>query len=148
MISGPNKDKALAKVFKTQVTATFREADPAQIMFFGNIFGWAHDTFEKWILEAGYQWKDWFKNNQLMVPIRHTSADYTKPFYPGETYQVEACVKTFGMTSFTMKYVFSSSLGAHAIVEMVHVVLDGKTHQPIPVPESIRQKFSPYLETP
>ena len=136
----------MTKVFKTNVTATFREADPAQIMFFGNIFGWAHDTFEKWIIEAGYQWKDWFKNTEYMIPIRHTHADFSKPFYPGETYQIEARVKAFGSTSFTMKYVFLSPAGQHAVVEMVHVVLDGKTHKPIPVPEPIRKKFLPYLE--
>ena len=115
---------------------------------FGNIFGWAHDTFEKWIVAAGYQWKDWFKNPQYVIPIRHTEADYLKSFYPGETYQVEAQVKAFGATSFTLKYVFSSPAGVHAVVEMVHVVLHGKSFQAIPIPDSIRQKFSPYLETP
>ncbi len=137
----------MAKVFKNNLTVTFREADPAQIMFFGNIFGWAHDTFEKWLIEIGYQWKDWFKSTSYVVPIRHTKADYFHPLYPGETYQATAQVKSFGATSFTMKYIFSSPTNEHALVEITHVVLDVKTLKPIPVPDSIREKFSPYLET-
>jgi acyl-CoA thioesterase FadM len=134
-------------VFKTALTVKFREGDPAQIMFFGNIFSWAHDTFEHFIVEAGYQWKEWFQTTEYMIPIRHTEADYEIPFRPGESYQAQAQVKALGKTSFTMKYVFSSPAGVHATVEMVHVVLDFKSKKPIPLPESVRQRFTPYLES-
>lgn len=136
----------MGKVFKTNLTVKFREADPAQIMFFGNIFSWAHDSFEKFIIEAGFQWKEWFKTKEYMIPIRHAEADYLAPFMPGETYEVSAFVKSIGTTSFTMKYLFNSSTGPHGSVEMVHVVLDAQSKKPIEVPELIKQRLSPYLE--
>ena len=148
MISGPNKDKALAKVFKTHRTVKFSECDPAQIMFFGTIFTWAHDSFENWILEAGFQWEDWFKSADFIVPIRHSTADHSKIFVPGETYEIHALVKALGTTSMTLKYIFKSPAGIHATVEMVHVFLDAKTKKPVPVPVPVRQKFLPYQETP
>ncbi|HWU44058.1 MAG TPA: hypothetical protein VN132_11490, partial [Bdellovibrio sp.] len=59
------------QVFKTKKTLTFREADPAKIMFFGNIFGFAHDAFEQFIVEAGYTWKEYFHNTDYAIPLRH-----------------------------------------------------------------------------
>jgi acyl-CoA thioester hydrolase/1,4-dihydroxy-2-naphthoyl-CoA hydrolase len=136
------------KVFKSNLTVKFREGDPAQIMFFGNVFSWAHDTFEQFIVDAGFQWKEWFNTTELMIPIRHAEADYEASFIPGQTYDVFATVKKLGNSSFTMNYVFKSASQVHAKVEMVHVVLDLKTKKPIAIPDLIRQRFTPYLETP
>lgn len=136
----------MSKVYKTTVTLKFRDGDPAQIMYFANAFSFSHDAFESFIIEAGYTWKEWFKTKELMIPIRHTEADFLGPFYPGETYEIAVTVASFRETSFKMKYVFSSPRGVHAQVTMVHSVLDAKTLKKIPIPEIMKKRLSPYLE--
>lgn len=134
------------QVFKTKKTLTFREADPARIMFFGNIFGFAHDAFEQFILEAGYTWKEYFQDPNFAIPLRHTEANYLAPFFPGETYDIAVTVASFGETSFKMKYVFGQNGKTHAVVTMVHSVLDMKTKQKAAIPATMKTRLEKYLE--
>lgn len=133
------------QVFRTKKTITFREADPARILFFGNVVAFAHDAFEEFIVEAGYTWKEYFQNKDYMIPIRHTEANFLAPFFPGETYDIEAVVESFGETSFKMKYVFSQNDKTHATVTMVHAVLDSKTQQKTALPAMMKSRFEKYL---
>lgn len=135
------------KVFRTKKTITFREADPAKIMFFGNIYGFAHDAFEQFIIEAGFTWKEYFQDPNYAIPLRHSDANYLAPFFPGETYDIAVTVASFGETSFKMKYVFSQGAKTHAVVTMVHAMLDLKTKQKTAVPELYKQRFGQYLES-
>lgn len=134
------------QIFKTHKKVTFKESDAAGIMFFGNIFGFAHDAFEEFIVAAGYTWKEWFHNPDFMIPIRHTDADYTAPFRPGETYDIVVSVASFGETSFKMKYVFSHQNRTHAVVTMVHSVLDSKTKSKAALPFTMKTRLEKYLE--
>ena len=135
------------QVFKTKKTLTFREADTARIMFFGNIFGFAHDAFEQFILEAGYTWKEYFQDPNFAIPLRQTEANYFAPFFPGETYDIAITVASFGETSFKMKYIFSQNEKTHAVVTMVHSVLDMKTKQKAAIPATMKTRFEKYLES-
>lgn len=132
--------------FKTQTRIKFRDADPAQIMYFANVFSLAHDAFEEFIVTAGYRYEEWFSKNDHMIPIRHTEADFKAPFIPGQTYEVTTSVASLGTTSFKMKYTFSQGRHLHATVLMVHAVLDPKTHQKMALPEIMKTRLSPYLE--
>lgn len=134
------------KVFRTKKTLTFKEADPAGIMFFGNIFGFAHDAFEQFIVEAGYTYHGWFGQRDVIIPIRHTEADFKSPFWPGQTYDITVTVASFGETSFKMHYLFTQNEKLHADVTMVHSVLDGKTHQKMTLPNEMKSRLEPYLE--
>lgn len=135
------------KVFRTKKTITFREADPAGIMFFGNIFAFAHDAFEEFIVAAGYTWKEWFGSREYIIPLRHTESNFLAPFEPGETYDVTVSVASFGETSFKMKYVYTKGDRTHAIVTMVHSVLDGKSKQKTALPAVMKSRLEPYLES-
>ncbi|KHD89702.1 MAG: thioesterase [Bdellovibrio sp. ArHS] len=134
------------KIFHTKKTLTFKEADPAGIMFFGNIFGFAHDAFEEFIQAAGYTYQGWFGQRDLIIPIRHTESDFLSPFFPGQTYDIAVTVASFGETSFKMKYVFSQNGKKNAVVQMVHSVVDGKTKQKAPLTVEMKSRLEPYLE--
>lgn len=136
----------MARVFQTTKTLTFRECDPAGIMFFGNIFGIAHDAFEEFIVEAGYQYNEWFKQSHFIIPIRHTECDYLAPFRAGQSYDITVSVSSFGTSSFRMKYQFSQNGKPHAVVQMVHSVLEYPSFKKIPLPEMIQSRLAPYLE--
>lgn len=133
--------------FKSQIRIKFREADPAQIMYFANVFSLAHDVFEEFILAAGYKYQEWFSPDLHIVPIRHVEADYMAPLIPGQTYDVTAVVAHMGETSFKMAYKFEQNAKTHAMVFMVHAVLDPKTKAKMTLPVAMRQRLNPYLET-
>ena len=134
------------QIFRTQKTITFRESDPVGIMFFGNIFGFAHDAFEQFIVVAGYTYAEWFEQRQILMPIRHTDAEFFAPFRPGHTYDIAVTVGSFGQNSFKMKYVFSEKNKSHAVVTMVHTVVDAATMQKTPLSALMKSRLSPYLE--
>ncbi len=138
----------MKQIFRTQKTLTFKEADPAGIMFFGNIFGIAHDAFEEFIVAAGYTYTEWFGPKEYIIPIRHTDANYFSPFFPGKTYQIDITVGKIGESSFQMKYLFSHNGKKNAVVTMVHTVANKTTMQKMALPELIRTRLIPYLETP
>lgn len=95
-----------ANPFRTRFTLKFRDADPAQIMYFGNLPSLAHDAFEEFIVHAGYQYREWFSPDHHVIPIRHMEADFLSPFRPGLTYEIDVTVAQIRDTSFQMKYVF------------------------------------------
>jgi acyl-CoA thioesterase FadM len=130
--------------FKTQTRLKFRDADPAQIMYFANIFSLAHDSFEEFIVVAGYRYEEWFSTDHHLIPIRHAEADYKAPFIPGQQYDITAEVANFGKTSFKMKYTFEQKGRLHATVHMVHAVLDPKTKQKMALPPLMVQRLSAY----
>jgi len=132
--------------FKTQTRLKFRDADPAQIMYFANLFSLAHDTFEDFIVAAGYRYEEWFSKENHLIPIRHAEADYKAPLIPGQTYDVIAQVASLSTSSFKMKYTFEQKGRLHATVFMVHSVLDPKTKEKMPLPEVMKQRLTPYLE--
>lgn len=136
------------QVFHTKKTLTFREADPVGIMFFGNIFAFAHDAFEEFIVAAGYTYEEWFGQQEQIIPIRHTDANYLAPFHPGKTYDIAVTVGKIGETSFQMKYTFSKDGKDHAVVTMTHAVADKLTMKKAKVPDLVRTRLQPYLEVP
>ena len=135
----------MAAHFQKEIQLHFREADPAGIMFFGNIFSLAHDCFEDFIQAAGFTWQEWFHTKDYHIPIRHTECNYLKPFLPGEKYQVTVSVVRLGDSSFQMKYLFSQGAAAHADVRMTHAFLDARSKTKIAVPTAIRERLKVYL---
>lgn len=136
-----------SSAFKTTRTLTFREADPAQIMFFANIFDFAHDAYEEFVVSTGFTWKEYFQSPDYAIPLRHAESNFLSPLFAGETYEVAVSVASFGQTSFKMKYVFSKGDKTHAVVTLVHSVLDLKTMKKLNLPDNIRSRFQPYLES-
>jgi acyl-CoA thioester hydrolase/1,4-dihydroxy-2-naphthoyl-CoA hydrolase len=136
----------MSSTFKTQTRLKFRQADPAQMMYFANVFSLAHDAFEEFIVAAGYRWEEWFSADHHLIPIRHAEADYKSPFIPGQLYDIEVCVESLGSTSFKMKYVLTNNNRLHATVTMVHAVLDPQTKRKMALPALIIQRLTPYLQ--
>ncbi len=135
----------MTEPFQKKIQMHFREADPAGILFFGNIFGLAHDCFEDFIQAAGFTWKEWFQTKDYLIPIRHTESNFLKPFLPGDSYQIHASVLKIGNSSFQMNYEFKSQDTTHAVVTMTHTFLDARSREKISVPSSVRDRLGVYL---
>ena len=136
----------VAKKFQTTLTVRFRDADPAQVMFFGNLFDFAHDIFEQFIMAAGYKYQQWFSRGAYMVMVRHAEADFRAPFRPGTTFDVIVSVAQIRQTSFQMRYVFAKEGKVHGQVLMVHAVLDSSTQEKAALPPLMRERLTAYLD--
>lgn len=135
----------MSKTFNHSVSIKFHLADPAGIMYFGHIFSLAHDCYEQFVQAAGYSWNQYFLSSEHIFPIRHAECDYQKPFLAGQSYDVTISVAHFSNTTFKMNYLFSKDQETHAVVRIVHVCLDPKTHAKSPLPKEFKEKLSPYL---
>ena len=138
----------MAQVFRTQVSIHFHDADPAGIMYFARLPSLAHDCFERFIVEAGWTWAEWFQTSKAIIPIRHLETDYLSPFRPGQTYDVDVTVSRIGESSFQMHYVFRQGDRRHGVVKMVHAHLDPKTFEKKALPAEVRDRLAPYLAVP
>lgn len=134
------------KCFQTKVKIRFRDADPAGILFFGQILGLAHDVFEEFIVANDISWDEWFKAEQFACPIRHTEVDFMFPLQPGHEYEVAAKIQKVSQSSFSMHYEFRNGDGRIcARVQMAHTFVDQKTFQKADIPERYRLIFEKYL---
>jgi len=123
----------------------FRDADPAGVMFFGNILGLSHDVFEDFIKSNDIPWDEWFKNNSFVCPIRHTEVDYQSPLNPGLEYNIVVKVVKISQSSFTMHYEFRNDHNKLCVrVQMVHVFVDPKSMVKTSFPEKYRKILEKY----
>jgi acyl-CoA thioester hydrolase/1,4-dihydroxy-2-naphthoyl-CoA hydrolase len=132
--------------FITSVKIHFRDADPAGIMFFGNIFALAHDAFEEFIVASGLEWKKWFIKSEHFVPVRHAECEYLAPFIPGESYQIQVFVNSITTSTFKMEYVFSSEKGPHAVVKTAHTFADPEKKTKKEIPTEVRAILQSYIK--
>lgn len=135
----------MPELFKSNVTAHFRHADPAGILFFAQIFNFAHDHFESFIQHCKVPWQDWFNNATYAVPIKHTEADYKKPIKAGQSLQVQLRVIDISTTSFKVEHRFCDDSHTYAIVKMVHIFIDKKNMAKMAIPENIKLLLNQYL---
>lgn len=134
----------MSKPFKSKVQIKFYQADPAGIMFFGHIYSLAHDAHEQYIQACGYAWKDWFLGKEYLIPIRHSEADYLRPFRAGEIYDVEVGVYGFSKTTYKTKYVFKKNDQIHGIVRLIHTCIDPKNFKKTDIPTAVLEKLTQF----
>lgn len=131
-------------MFRTKIKIKFREADPAGIMFFGNIFDISHDVFEEFILAAGFTWKEYFESPDFAVPLRHVEADYKSPLFPGHSYDVGLEIVNLGHSSATFKYSYYDDHTLCCEVTMVHTFINPQTTKKISIPDDVRRRLEHY----
>ncbi len=130
--------------FSTRAVIRFRDADPAGVMFFGNVFGIAHDAYEEFIRHLGFEWNEWFAHPEWAVPIRQSSCEYFMPMRPAEVYVILVFVDRIGESSFTLRYAFEAKGRKHCEVSLVHTFLNKQTRTKMPVPSDVRDRLEAY----
>ncbi len=128
-------------IYKRKVTIHFSQVDAAGILFFGRFFGLASDVFEGWLKELGYEWDFWFKNPDWVAPLRHVEADYLRPLWGGQEYDVECTISEVGESSLKLRFEFKQGNQVHAEVRLVHVFASLQRGTKIPIPEAIRARM-------
>lgn len=138
----------MSQVYKKIQQIRFRDGDPAGIMFFGNIYGICHDTFEDMIEAIGIGWSNYFNNQEFMIPLMKSEAEYRGSLKPGEQYEISIFFSQLKTSSFEVTYTVQETQGPTPkicmVVKTVHVCLDAKTKTKVPLPTKWEQIFRQY----
>lgn len=69
-------------LFEIEQFVSFSDADPAGIVFFANIFNYAHKALE--LFKASQKsWDGWFNDPKVGWPLRHAEAEFFAPIRVG-----------------------------------------------------------------
>jgi acyl-CoA thioester hydrolase/1,4-dihydroxy-2-naphthoyl-CoA hydrolase len=131
-------------LFTNTIQLRFRDADPAGIIFFGNVYKIAHDTYEDFIGYLGFEWDEWFQNPDWAVPIRHSSCEHLVPLKPAHTYDVEVWVDRISKSSFTVKYVFVAEGITYCEVSLVHTFYNKRARTKMSIPSEVLDRLEAY----
>ena len=123
----------------------FYDCDPAGILFYGNIFFFCHSAYEELISSFNLKINYW-QNDEFVVPIIKSTADYLKPFKYGDELTIEVCANELRESSFELNYKCSNQSGdVCAEVSTVHVLIDKKTWQKKELTHEIKSGLSYHL---
>ncbi len=119
------------------------DTDAAGILFFGNYFRMAHDAYEAFMESIGFSFSQIIKDADFLVLIARAEADYEKPLRLGEKVTVELEVEDIGQTSFALSYSLKNTHeDIAATIKTVHVTVEKKSGDKIPLPEKLRGKLA------
>jgi 1,4-dihydroxy-2-naphthoyl-CoA hydrolase len=123
------------------------DTDMAGILFFAKQFRFAHDALEDFVESQGLSFDHVFHKEQFVFVVVHAEADYLAPLKVGDLLEVQLSVERIGTSSFTINYNIyrQSDRKLVGTAKTVHVTLDMKTREKIPIPLSLRSKLESHV---
>ena len=129
-------------MFTSRTKIQFHDCDPAGILFYANLFRHAHDIYQE-LLEKNR--KNYFHDDEVVLPIIKATAEYFFPMKSGEEYKVDIIVSQLRDSSFELTYLFyDQQRKVYAEVKTVHVSVGKKSFQKIEIPEDLRMLLSSF----
>lgn len=124
------------------------DTDMAGILYFPRQFRFVHDALEELVEKEGLSFHEMFHHNPFVFVIVHCEANYLAPVLVGDALTIDVAVESFGKSSFVMDYQIIRDRDKKLVgtAQTVHVTLDRKTRQKIPLPPVVKDKFSKYLK--
>ena len=130
-------------MIKYHTKIKLHETDAAGVLFFTSQLTMAHDAYESLLESIGFGFHELINNNDFLLPIVHSESDYKSPLSVGDPLEVRVKVTHVGETSFTLAYeLFDASQTLVGTAQTVHVSVDKKTRQKIPLPPVLRSKLN------
>ena len=131
--------------FQTRIKTHFDEADPAGIVFTGHIFNKIHRCYEDFIETLGQNRKDFFMGLDLIYPIRSLEAEYFKPLFVLQTYQVITTVSGLSESSFQLRSLIREKNQTLCQIRSTHVCCERQKMKKTTLPKDLRQELKKYL---
>ena len=131
-------------MFQTKERLSFYNCDPAGIIFFADLFKIAHTAYEKFLLKISPE-RNFFFDEEMVLPIIHTEADYYKPLKAFDEVDVNISVGELRENSFELSYKFMINDEAYAEAKTVHVCVDKKSFKKTNLPEELLVGLRKYL---
>lgn len=114
--------------------------DHAGVMFFPHLFVHAHDAYENFMADLGFDLSTLIEAGVARLPIVHAGADYFSPLRHGEEITVRLHVLELGSSSFTIGYEFHCG-ALRARAKTIHVFVGTQDARPAPLPGELRQRL-------
>jgi len=131
-------------VFTYKTKIRLHDTDAAGIIFFANQLKIIHDAYEELLERSGLGFKTMLKRTDFFLPIVHAESSYKEPLFAGDKIVVSAKVKHIGNTSCSFEYTLKRGKTIVGTGKTVHVAIDQKTRQKIPLPSVLRKALSKY----
>jgi len=126
-------------MFETQSDVKLPDTDAAGILFFANHFRIAHNAYEAFMKTIDCSLNHIIRESSYLLPIAHAEADYKGILSLGDKFSV-SMKATVGKTSFSLSCAFKDGKGNIAAqVRTVHVAVDKRTGEKIPLPEKVKE---------
>lgn len=128
-------------MYQTDVKVYFYDADPAGIIFYASIFKFAHYAYEDLMRSLELE-RNYFFDDEIILPIIHTQADYFSPIKVGEKLLISVIVSQLRDNSFELSYKFTDENDKiRASAKTVHVCVDKKSFKKVHLPEELFEKL-------
>lgn len=132
-------------MFNSFTKVYFYDADPAGIIFYASIFKYAHTAYEDFMRSLKLS-RDFFFDEEVVLPIVHAEADYLKPLKVGDELKIDVWVSRLMKSSFELSYKFHDTLlDTAATTKTVHVCVSKKDFKKTELPKELFVKLLEHL---
>ncbi len=124
-------------------TVRFQDTDAAGVVYFANVLGICHETYEESLEASSINIKNFFINPSVAFPIVHTSVDFLRPMFVGDKLLISLIPQKIGVEKFEITY--EITVGEVIVAKAItrHVCIDVSTRSKQELPDEIVQ----WLET-
>lgn len=128
-------------MFLTKERLNFYDCDPAGIIFYASLFKIAHTAFEKFLAYISPD-RNFFFDDELVLPIIHCEADYFKPLKAFDEIDVSVIVREVRDNSFELNYKFEIDSKLYAEAKTIHVCVDKTKFEKTNLPNQLKSKLN------
>lgn len=131
-------------MFTSNIKVYFYDADPAGIIFYASIFKYVHAAYEDFLRGLSTE-RNFFFDQDYILPIMHAEADFVKPIKVGDELRVEVFVSMLKNSSFEITYRFYRGKEFTAMAKTVHVCVYKEKFEKIELPKDFYEQLSHHL---
>lgn len=132
-------------IYQTKIK--LHDTDAAGLLFFSHQFEIIHDAYEALLEKIGFGFAELIRHKDFFLPIVHAESDFKAPLFVGDVIEIQVTVEHIGTTSFTFSYkLLDASQNMVGTAKTVHVTVDKKSQQKVPLPKDFHAKIESLLK--
>jgi len=131
-------------MFQTKERLSFYDCDPAGIVFYASLLKIAHTAYEKFLSEISPD-RNFFFDQELVLPIVHCEADYHKPLKAFDEIDISLSVQRLKENSFELNYSFTFKDELYAEAKTVHVCVNKSSFTKTILPNVLKKGLDKHL---
>ena len=126
-------------MFTVRRRVSLQDTDATGVLYFGQQFKMALETFEEFLKCKGFGLRD-LLNSEYLMPVVHAEGDYLAPVQLDDELTICMKIKRLGTSSITLSFEFFDSARELPVgrVQIVHVTVDRKERVSVPIPSFLR----------
>jgi acyl-CoA thioester hydrolase len=134
----------MSSAFRHPLRVRFHECDPQGIVFNANFLAYADIAITELYREAFGSWQAAMEEGGIDMVVAEAKVRYLAPLRFDEEVDLVASVTRIGTTASTTLIAIERDGDAVAEVTLRHVVVDLKTREKAPIPDSLRAGLERY----